>query len=225
MFNICVLPQLTLLSIEAIQFYERGREYWDFWNIIDLTQITTFFTIWKIVVFNATEPEFLPFLKLANISLSCIKFIHFVSAYTEFGFFVTMLTVAVIDLKPFLVTYVFFQFLFTMMFAVMKVQIDDDLSQAKYLGNIGRLFLEIWRNSTGKLAFVRYDDWYLNEEGFKKNMAIVVIYFVFNFQILFMFIVMLNFMIAIIDQTYKAVIKHKKRYVYRNKAELNQECF
>ena len=36
-FNICVIPQIGLLTIEIIQFKEQGRSYFQGWNIIDLT--------------------------------------------------------------------------------------------------------------------------------------------------------------------------------------------
>ena len=35
-FNICVFPQLVLLGIEMVQFYEQGSEYFQGWNIVDL---------------------------------------------------------------------------------------------------------------------------------------------------------------------------------------------
>ena len=40
-----------------------------------------------------------------------------------------------------------------------------------------------------------------------------------------MLVVMLNFMIAIIDNTYKRVMGAKKMYIYMNKAGLNQETY
>lgn len=35
-FNICVLPQLVLLSIEFLQMYENGLDYFSGWSFIDL---------------------------------------------------------------------------------------------------------------------------------------------------------------------------------------------
>lgn len=40
-----------------------------------------------------------------------------------------------------------------------------------------------------------------------------------------MLVIMLNFIIAIIDQTYISVNRDKNIFVYMNKAELNQECY
>jgi len=44
----CVLPQTILLSIEILQMYQQGFEYFLGWNIIDLLQILVFFTMFYI---------------------------------------------------------------------------------------------------------------------------------------------------------------------------------
>jgi hypothetical protein len=51
---------------------------------------------------------------------------------------------------------------------------------------------------------------------------IQILYFV---QILFMLVIMLNMMIAIIDSTYRKVMRFKLVHIFKNKAELNRESF
>lgn len=54
---------------------------------------------------------------------------------------------------------------------------------------------------------------------------IELIWLAYFVQIIFMLVIMLNFIIAIIDQTYVAVNKNKNMHVYMNKAELNEEYY
>ena len=44
-----------------------------------------------------------------------------------------------------------------MLYAGIGVEIDDELSSGVGLGYFGLLYLSVWRNSVGKLGFVRYD--------------------------------------------------------------------
>ena len=155
------------------------------------------------------------------ILLSSIKCIHFVSAFTEFGFFITMVIISIKDLLPFLVTYVGFAFFFASLYSAIEAEIDEELNSGVGLGKFGRLFLMVWRNSVGKLSFVRYSYWDKKEEQGEKTVGIEFVYLVFYLQIIFMLVIMLNFMIAIIDSTYKRVIGQKKIHMYMGKAELN----
>lgn len=54
---------------------------------------------------------------------------------------------------------------------------------------------------------------------------IELIWLAYFVQVIFMLVIMLNFIIAIIDQTYVAVNKNKNMHVYMNKAELNEEYY
>lgn len=92
-FNICVFPQLFLLGVEILQFYEQGFEYFQGWNLVDLFQICNFFNLHYIIVIEgkAASYEWVPFLKILLIISSFVKCLHFVNVFTEFGFFVTLL--------------------------------------------------------------------------------------------------------------------------------------
>ena len=91
------------------------------------------------------------------IILSFGKCLHFVTVYEEFGFFVKMLTLCLNDLLPFIFSYIFFGVFFSMLYAGIGVGIDDELASGIGLGYFGLLYLSVWRNSVGKLGFVRYE--------------------------------------------------------------------
>lgn len=100
-----------------------------------------------------------PFVKIWLILLSFLKVVHFIIVYEEFGFFIKMITQSLSDLRPFVICYIFFTNFFVILYAVMGVQIDDELLTAgarESLGYYGLLFLAVWRNSIGKLGMPNY---------------------------------------------------------------------
>ena len=132
--------------------------------------------------------------------------------------------IAITDLIPFLFSYIIFGFFFASLYSAIEANVDDELMGATGLGKFGRLFLMQWRNSVGKLGFVRYKYW-LERDGVQKGLGIAFVYMIFLVQVMFMLVIMLNFMIAIIDRTYRKVMSQKKIHQYKNKAELNEESY
>ena len=102
--------------------------------------------------------DYISFVKIFLIILSFGKCLHFVSVYEEFGFFIKMLTLCLNDLLPFIFSYIFFGVFFSMLYAGIQVEIDSELASGIGLGYFGLLYLSVWRNSVGKLCFVRYGD-------------------------------------------------------------------
>ena len=164
--------------------------------------------LWVIIVCmgKSDDYDYTPFLKIGMIVLSFIKLIHFVSVFEGIGFFITMLQRCTEDLYPFLFSYLLFCCFFAVLYATMKVEIDGELAHAHSLGPFGTLFLVVWRNSVGKLGFARYETLYSKAgQTSGGRLAIGIIWLIYATQIIFQLVVMLNFMIAIIDQTYKQV--------------------
>ena len=94
-------------------------------------------------------------MKIWLIVLTFLKFVHLLNVYEEFGFFIKMVTMSLFDLRPFIISYIFFCNFFVILYAVMEVEIDDELltDGSRYsLGYYGLLFLAVWRNSVGKLG-------------------------------------------------------------------------
>lgn len=63
-------------------------------------------------------------------------------------------------MQPFFICYIFFTNFFVILYAVMEVDIDEELTTVgtpESLGYYGMLFLAVWRNSVGKLGVPNYD--------------------------------------------------------------------
>lgn len=110
---------------------------------------------------------------------------------------------------PFIVTYILYILFFVNLYATLEVQIDPELdldddnhAGMRYMGYYGMLVLTTYRNSVGKLGYVRYENLIaLNKPDLKSHInSIWVVYFI---QIMFTLIIGLNFMIAILEAIYK----------------------
>ena len=44
-------------------------------------------------------------------------------------------------------------------------------------------------------------------------------------QVFFMLVIMLNFLIAVLQQTYNRVMNYQKIILYQQRSELNEECY
>lgn len=126
--------------------------------------------------------------------------------------------------------YICFVNFFTVLYAVVDVEIDDELitsGSEDSLGYYGLLFLAVWRNSIGKLGVPKYQrvaDKYAEHE-FYLYLNVFLIWLIYFIQIMFMMVIGLNFMIAIIESTFSTVTGDKMSYLYRNKAEMNLEAY
>jgi hypothetical protein len=78
-----------------------------------------------------------------------------------------------------------------------------------------------FRNSIGDLTAPKFRNW-CDESGCNKT-GVYIIQTIFFVQAIYMVIVLLNFLIAIISQSYEKVMNFNTMYMYQNKVELNKE--
>lgn len=141
-----------------------------------------------------------------------------------------MLTICLHDLIPFIINYIIFLNFFAILYATLGVEIHDELNLSidnhaaiEYMGYYGMLIVTVYRNSVGKLGYAKYT-MLIKDDRADLYPTIYTIWIVYFFQILITLIIGLNFMIAIIEQTFANQNELKEGNLYRNKAELNQEC-
>lgn len=132
------------------------------------------------------------------------------------------------NLIPFFVSYCFFILFFGVMFITTEVEIDGEIKtdnggQESSLGYYGLVMLGVLRNSVGKLGFFRYDE-IVKRNKICMRTHINLIWIVYFISIIFLFTMGLNFMVGVIDNTYKKLEKLKDANLHRNKAALNLEC-
>ena len=85
-----------------------------------------------------------------------------------------------------------------------------------------------FRNSIGNVVPPDHQVWIGEKNELDSNLKLVfvgIIWGIWVTQVIFMIVTLLNFLIAIINQTYERVYGKKVVYVYTDKAELNKEYF
>ena len=175
-----------------------------------------------------TNFDFEEFIRVLLIWASLLKLIHYVFIYERFGHLIRMIIDMLHGLIPFFVSYSFFIIFFAVLFLTAEVEIDEEINtedgkQLETLGYFGLVILAVMRNSVGKLGFFRYD------EVVKKNKScmmnhIYMIWILYFLSIMFLFTMGLNFMVGVIDNTYKKLEKLKDANLHKIKANLNLEC-
>jgi hypothetical protein len=84
---------------------------------------------------------YMPETKLVLIILSFMKLLFFVRIFEEYGFLVQMILLCVLDLIPFIVSYVLFLMIFTICFVVLKMEIDPEVADAQGMSYTQKMFL------------------------------------------------------------------------------------
>ena len=75
----------------------------------------------------------MPVAKLVLILLSFMKLLFFMRIYEEYGFLVQMILLCVLDLIPFITSYMIFLIVFTVCFVVLKMEIDPEVDEAQHM--------------------------------------------------------------------------------------------
>jgi hypothetical protein len=85
-------------------------------------------------------------------------------------------------------------------------------------------FTQVVRNSLGDVSMPDYSRWCKDDESC--NLVFVgIIWSIFMFNLILVLVILLNFLISIIGQSYEKVWTFREIYIYRNKMELNCEYY
>ena len=141
------------------------------------------------------------------------------------------------DIVPFMIVFMWLVFILSLFWVVFDVRpCDDELSGFKCTGedddyvNLNRflaLFISTFRQSTGDLQPPNYGTWVDIQENDEKTgyIAIILIWAVWVGNIVFTLIMMLNFLIAEVGNTYNRVVGLGQKNHYRQAASVNKKYF
>ena len=89
------------------------------------------------------------------------------------------------------------------------------------------MFTQVFVNSIGEISMPDYSRWCQDKVNKKKCNPVFVgtIWGVFMFHNILVVIILLNFLISIIGQSYEKVWTYKEIYIFMNKMELNCEYY
>ena len=136
--------------------------------------------------------------------------------FERFGFLVQMIIQSYWDSADFFLFFFIWVFLFTVLSHITRIEVSDEDYPA--VNNILATLMTAYRNCIGDLVSPAYGAW-VDKDG-----GIVVIYItwiIFFGQTMMMIIVLLNFVISVISESYETVNENKKKYTYQDRASLN----
>ena len=139
--------------------------------------------------------------------------------FPDFGMIVKLVSVVFIESGSFLTFYFYWLFNFNMFKLLLGTQ--PDMKDYPGVSPTLASFLIEYRNSVGDINPPTYDYWQEDVAGAGLMVNLNQSYFMI-FQ-LFMNVVLLNFLIAIISQSYEQVNSEQELHLYMQKAEFNLE--
>ncbi|CDW85302.1 wd-40 repeat protein [Stylonychia lemnae] len=206
---ICFGVIVYFLIYEYRQFKIQKFSYFmDLWNYFDLSYIISY-VILTIVEFSSTSEQAVIILHIIAILLSSMKLFQFLRIFQGFSFLVSMLQGVFMDLRFFLGFFLIFIFQFGLVFTI--------LFRAKFVDGykgVGKLtyFLTIFRISTGDFELDDYKD--------QDSELVFITWVVWVFTVLIINIVFMNFIIAVISESYEKVMQKLVAESYKVKANL-----
>jgi len=184
----------------------------------------------------------MPEIKLVLVVMAFVKILFFVRIFKSYAFLVQMIWACLMDLVPFIVSFISFLLVFSVCYNVLDMEIDPEVAEARGIQTFEKLVLQTFRTSIGELGMPVYDGIYGEEQddvdaaGFEVGdhtevctfwqcMNIWLIWVIWYMQSFFMLVVMLNFIIAVISATYTKVVSVQQLVGVKYNAELNLEVF
>lgn len=167
-----------------------------------------------------------PEIKLVLMMLAFAKLMFFIRIIDKFGLLVRMIATCFYALIPFIVCFVMFLFMFSCMLITLNNQIDSEVVEAEAISFFHKTVLQAFRTSIGELGMPRYPN-IIGDETINENQRFLNIYLIWAVwytQTFTMLVVLLNFIIAVINETYDQVKDNQVLINYQYKAELNLEC-
>ncbi|CDW79314.1 wd-40 repeat protein [Stylonychia lemnae] len=205
----CGLVLLYFLIYEIKQIRVQRSQYFnDGWNYFDFSHIIAF-TTFCILDFTNESQDNLILIKILVIVLSFMKLFFFLRIYDGFSFLVQMMAGVFKDLKYFLLFFIIFILQFGMIFLVLfKAQQIDEYNGVNKLA----YFLMAFRISSGDFQL---DDYHSQEDG-----LVIFTWVIWLIAVMTLNIVFMNFIIAVISESYERVMQKLVAESYRVKANM-----
>jgi hypothetical protein len=138
------------------------------------------------------------------VVLAFIKILFFMRIFEDYGFLVQMVLLTLVELIPFFGLFVIATIFFAMCLFVIQVDIDSELA-AVDAPRIIVLLIQVYRVAIGEPGVPKHAS-LITDGTFYSTANILLIWGVWFCNTFFMIIIMLNFLIAVISQTYEEVI-------------------
>ncbi|CDW85076.1 wd-40 repeat protein [Stylonychia lemnae] len=200
-----LIHEIRQIRIQKVSYFLDAWNYYDFFHIIA-------FIAFCYLEFNNEESEILILIKILLIALSFLKIFYFLRIYDGFSFLVQMMAGVFKDLKYFICFFLIFILLFGMIFLVLfKAEFIEE-----YKGVNGiAYFLMAFRISSGDFQLEDYQN--------QNDILAILSWIMWIIAVLTLNIVFMNFIIAVISESYERVMQKLIAESYKVKANMIME--
>mmetsp|Transcript_2769 Transcript_2769/g.4352 ORF Transcript_2769/g.4352 Transcript_2769/m.4352 type:complete len:174 (+) Transcript_2769:109-630(+) len=162
-----------------------------------------------------------------SIIFTLAKMVYLIRVFRQLNFLVTMLITVVNDISYFMILFALFLFTFAESFHVLEV----DVSSYGRAPSLLSYFVAVLRCAMGDFSIIHYTMGFdIQDEGpdgqleYRFNRPQMVFTFVmFMLCSFYIFIIFMNFLIAVIVQSYNKVIQNKEAFDYLQRANMINE--
>ena len=192
----------------------------DIWNIADLLQICVYFFMvaradqGQDVLFKSSE---MYFFRCLMIFLMYVKIHDLLRVTEQFGHLVSLILQCLLDLMTFLIYWAMWILFFVCQFMILQLVSNNGLA-SKDKGSFRNILLYTFESSVANLHDFRYPHC-------ASEIQNTLLLLTWIFQQMIMVIVMLNFLISVISQSYEQVMNNKEIKKFDNLTSLNMEVY
>ncbi|CDW71536.1 serine threonine protein kinase [Stylonychia lemnae] len=206
---VCSIVLLYFLSYEVKQMIVQKASYFsDAWNYFDFLHIIAYI-LFCVQDFADETSNNLILLKIIVIALTFMKLFFFIRIYDGFSFLVQMMGGVFKDIKYFISFFLIIICLFGMIFLVLfRAQPIDEYKGVDQIA----YFLMAFRVSSG--------DFQLDDYSGQEGLLVLVSWIIWILAVFTLNIVFMNFIIAVISESYERVMQKLVAESYKVKANM-----
>lgn len=246
----CLLTQIFFFYLEFAELdYEGWEEYFfgqEWWNFMDSTQLV-FFCIHMAFQIHEFRDQMDTKFDMVNNCVEIVllveatfKILQYLRFKDNFRQLIRMFLAVFLDLWPFMTLFLSLICFFAMIQVIMEVDAcksnpgpDGYFTKGcdyLHISQFFRLFLHTFRISVGDIHPPNYQSMVhhsagksapSSEEASTHNVSIYIIWFFWFCNVFIMMIIMLNFLIAEVGQTYQKIQSKGQKLHYQQRADLN----
>ena len=216
----CAIVQLIFFIYEIAQVRNEGSEYFeDFWNYFELTGMFLFFWAAYLDITLPFVTHQMRILFSQSVLMCLVKIVYLIRVFKQLNFLVTMIITVCKNIVFFMILFSIFLLTFAQCTMLMQV----DISAYGRIPSLMAHFIAMLRCSMGDFSLIdpweTFDTFKTNDDGVKEyNHQLVYINFtwlIWSISIVFLFMIFMNFIIAVIGDTYSGVIQYKEAHDYQ----------
>eukprot|EP00347_Sterkiella_histriomuscorum_P001568 403371532 len=204
---------LTYYEIKSMILQGFFSYFSEFFNYGDFAIIIVYMTT-SILDLSQNEPQYIRILYSIVLVLSFIKLIAYLRLYKGFSFLVSMIEAVFFDLKYFIALYTLVVVLYAMIFTLLLSKPGETPEEYKGINLMG-YFIMSFRTSMGDFQVDNYNS--LN------SASTIFAWIIWLVGVLFLNIILLNFIIAVISESYEKIMQKMEAQSYKQQAMLIKE--